>query len=302
LVHFFIPELFENLQIYRGDIKSFPLLIQFANMGNDLNTSIHYVQDETYYLWKVLTRQLTGQSEIARICAEEQLNSTRRGEMNYKFAKSLKHSHQLTDISSMIFKLKKFSVSSAKRTIIEKKNIPNDESHKSNKVQKNISMCLAGLKIVNLAFERMTELRQTSFSYENPLHVSLLEKLWNVYMPDTPRSLNRLSDEWGELGFQGKDPATDFRGMGILSLLQLIYFAEHYPTQARGLLTFSNDSTSAYFPFAATSINMTALVVEFFTETRFHQHLLHHKRLMHWIATYETNSAGTRTDAPNEEG
>jgi hypothetical protein len=32
----------------------------------------------------------------------------------------------------------------------------------------------------------------------------------------------RISDHWAELGFQGKDPATDFRGMGVLGLDQLL--------------------------------------------------------------------------------
>lgn len=33
---------------------------------------------------------------------------------------------------------------------------------------------------------------------------------------------NRVSRQWEEIGFQGADPATDFRGAGILGLNQLI--------------------------------------------------------------------------------
>ena len=33
---------------------------------------------------------------------------------------------------------------------------------------------------------------------------------------------SRISGQWGELGFQGNDPATDFRGMGVLGLDQLL--------------------------------------------------------------------------------
>ena len=32
--------------------------------------------------------------------------------------------------------------------------------------------------------------------------------------------------DWTLIGFQGLDPITDFRGGGLLSLVQLIYFAE----------------------------------------------------------------------------
>jgi hypothetical protein len=34
---------------------------------------------------------------------------------------------------------------------------------------------------------------------------------------------------WTDAGFQGPDPAKDFRGGGIYSLLNLLYMAEHYP-------------------------------------------------------------------------
>ena len=33
-------------------------------------------------------------------------------------------------------------------------------------------------------------------------------------MPDTTLE-NRISSQWGEIGFQGKNPETDFRGMGM---------------------------------------------------------------------------------------
>ena len=36
-------------------------------------------------------------------------------------------------------------------------------------------------------------------------------------MPDTPLK-ERISKQWGDIGFQGKDPKTDFRGMGMLLL------------------------------------------------------------------------------------
>ena len=34
---------------------------------------------------------------------------------------------------------------------------------------------------------------------------------------------NRISKQWQELGFQGDNPATDFRGMGLLGLQCLVY-------------------------------------------------------------------------------
>ena len=38
-------------------------------------------------------------------------------------------------------------------------------------------------------------------------------QLWNLLMPDTSLE-RRITKQWGAVGFQGDDPATDFRGMG----------------------------------------------------------------------------------------
>ena len=42
---------------------------------------------------------------------------------------------------------------------------------------------------------------------------SLHLKLWNLMMPHTPLK-ERICKQWGDIGFQGTDPQTDFRGMG----------------------------------------------------------------------------------------
>lgn len=39
----------------------------------------------------------------------------------------------------------------------------------------------------------------------------MLEALWAALKPGVSRQGGRVTSEWGEIGFQGKDPATDFR-------------------------------------------------------------------------------------------
>lgn len=51
--------------------------------------------------------------------------------------------------------------------------------------------------------------------------VSALQ-LWKELRPDTPLTA-RISKQWCEIGFQGNDPKTDFRGMGLLGLLNLLW-------------------------------------------------------------------------------
>ena len=49
-------------------------------------------------------------------------------------------------------------------------------------------------------------------------------QLWQLYKPESQLE-SRQCSQWGELGFQGQDPATDFRGMGVLGLDQLLLVA-----------------------------------------------------------------------------
>lgn len=46
-------------------------------------------------------------------------------------------------------------------------------------------------------------------------------QLWNGLQPGVALT-ERISPQWTIIGFQGNDPATDFRGMGLLGLLNLV--------------------------------------------------------------------------------
>ncbi len=43
----------------------------------------------------------------------------------------------------------------------------------------------------------------------------LCAQLWTALMPGEQLEA-RVTKQWGDIGFQGKDPATDFRGMGTM--------------------------------------------------------------------------------------
>jgi len=57
-------------------------------------------------------------------------------------------------------------------------------------------------------------------------------------------------------GFQGTNPATDFRGMGLLGLLNLIYFASTYTGKARAMILREKE-----YPWAASGINITNMLL-----------------------------------------
>lgn len=78
-------------------------------------------------------------------------------------------------------------------------------------------------------------------------------------MPDEPL-IDRIGDQWGKIGFQGKDPATDFRGMGLLGLDDLIYMAKTYPDLCSRILSASNH-VQAGFSMAIVGINLTDMAL-----------------------------------------
>lgn len=224
-------------------------------------------------LWKYMLHLYTGRSEIARICAgsDPKQEAQHNAAMGMKCAKSLKLSVQLAELTKPVFALQVFSVLPLKNAIIEKKGLLKD---KARLVVPNVTHSLQSLRLVNVVYQQLLTSKNATFRYDHVEHVDLLESLWHFLKPGVVRSNHRHSKEWGELGFQGTDPATDFRGMGLLGLEQLVYFAKHYPTQAIHLLDLSNDPNIAYFPFAATAINITAFVLQLFQEHRLHGYLL----------------------------
>ena len=105
-----------------------------------------------------------------------------------------------------------------------------------------------------LCFE-VNKLKSTAYDSNDANHESHLLAIWDSLNPDDPLD-NRISSSWTSIGFQGNDPKTDFRGMGILGLLNLHYFATRHPSVARSILLHSNHPTNGY-PFAITGINLT---------------------------------------------
>ncbi|KAI7861284.1 ELMO/CED-12 family-domain-containing protein [Spinellus fusiger] len=100
----------------------------------------------------------------------------------------------------------------------------------------------------------------TAYDSFNPVHEALLLQLWDVLMPHTSLE-HRISHQWTEIGFQGDDPATDFRGMGMQGLDDLVYFAQTYPQVAKRVLGNASHGIG-WYPFAIAGIHTTRFAVE----------------------------------------
>lgn len=156
------------------------------------------------------------------------------------------------------------------RDIIDEK-YPNKSNIKSkidadnyNLAINNLLYSLQELKLFQISIYKLNKLKNLSFDTTNSEHWKLLDKLWNLLYPNQKRKHNKEGNDWKLIGFQGINPSTDFRGCGLLSLYQLIYFVENYTEQAQMILNLSNNNTSNenFFPFAIAGINITSFIFD----------------------------------------
>lgn len=124
---------------------------------------------------------------------------------------------------------------------------------------------------------------KTAVSWDVPEHATLLRRLWDSWSPvlnptspivgsgtaTNPTSLPSLpfpgevSEDWKLLGFQGTNPTTDFRGVGLLSLKVLVYLGERYPELIHVLMSLQSTSlmNPRQYPLACAGINLVCAVV-----------------------------------------
>ncbi|KAJ6771471.1 ENGULFMENT AND CELL MOTILITY [Salix koriyanagi] len=72
--------------------------------------------------------------------------------------------------------------------------------------------------------KRLKHRMKVYFDASRPDHQDALRALWSATYPDRELS-GLISDQWKEMGWQGRDPSTDFRGAGFISLENLLFFA-----------------------------------------------------------------------------
>ncbi|GLD99608.1 hypothetical protein PINS_up008334 [Pythium insidiosum] len=114
------------------------------------------------------------------------------------------------------------------------------------------------------------------------LYESLLVRLWNAIYQDVPprspraspnspraasnawprRLFERVSDAWVDIGFQGPNPDSDFRGGGLLALKCLVYVFEAYPHKMMDVVTGQKpiDGAKKWYPVCVAGINLTCMI------------------------------------------
>ncbi|RCV45034.1 hypothetical protein SEVIR_9G424900v4 [Setaria viridis] len=113
--------------------------------------------------------------------------------------------------------------------------------------------------------ERLNTLRrrlQIPFDGSRIEHQDALRQLWRLAYPT--REIPPLKSElWKEMGWQGTDPSTDFRGGGLISLENLIFFARNYAKSFQMLLNKVQGQRSDWeYPFAVAGINTSFMLIQ----------------------------------------
>ncbi|KAK9757750.1 hypothetical protein RND81_01G183900 [Saponaria officinalis] len=100
------------------------------------------------------------------------------------------------------------------------------------------------------------------YDCSNPVHQDALKGLWNAAFPSEELE-DLISEQWKEMGWQGKDPSTDFRGGGYISLENLLYFARNFQTSFQDLLCKKEGDRAMWeYPFAVAGVNITFMLIQ----------------------------------------
>ncbi|OII76921.1 ELMO CED-12 family protein [Cryptosporidium andersoni] len=117
--------------------------------------------------------------------------------------------------------------------------------------RKKLKLNLIYIQYATKSRSFINNLARINFSLNLEDHNMLLNQLWECYYP------NKSQIKWEVLGFQQSDPSSDFRGVGILALICLLYFSLAHSAESK--LIHDECSNSKYwYSFAVTGINITS--------------------------------------------
>ncbi|XP_059657696.1 uncharacterized protein LOC132304152 [Cornus florida] len=121
------------------------------------------------------------------------------------------------------------------------------------------------INLTPLQEERLRRLKhrmKVYFDGSRVEHQEALRALWSATYPG--KELHGLvSDQWKEMGWQGRDPSTDFRGAGFISLENLLFFAKTFSTSFQQLLKKQGGERALWeYPFAVAGVNITFMIMQ----------------------------------------
>ncbi|KAJ8916572.1 hypothetical protein NQ315_000216 [Exocentrus adspersus] len=227
----------------------------------------------TFSLWWLFTlylrpiikwflRKTTGLCELQRICYGEVNGAPRIRAVERSLALSksqqikqlLQHLNDISDNRRFAGTNEREVVRGAVSTVLLVKKV---NPHVHFQFVRSLGICIEQIWGYRQLIAEVEALRTTKFDSDCFEHERKLYDLWDNLMPDEGLE-GRVTKQWQDIGFQGDDPKTDFRGMGMLGLENLLFFSSEYQAPARHVLSHSHHPVYGYC-FAIVGINLTSL-------------------------------------------
>lgn len=123
-------------------------------------------------------------------------------------------------------------------------------------------ICITLTPLQEERLRRLKRRMKVNFDASKPDHQDALRALWSASFPGEELK-GLISDQWKEMGWQGKDPSTDFRGAGFISLENLLFFAKAFSTSFQNLLKKQGRKGPVLgYPFAVAGVNITFMIMQ----------------------------------------
>ncbi|KAL2717741.1 hypothetical protein V1478_013441 [Vespula squamosa] len=238
---------------------------------------------------KWFLRQTTQMCELQRICYGQPSGAPRTLAVEESLQRSknaniktlITYLNDIANHRGITIKSERKILEEAIRTVLVAKNV-NPTAHPD--FAKSFGKCIELIWGYRQLCVECEELRKTPYDADNPEHELLLLKLWNLLMPYDPLDA-RVTKQWQNIGFQGDDPKTDFRGMGILGLENLVYFAQEYPSAATHVLSHSTHPHYGY-AFAIVGINLTSMALKLLKDGTAKTHIYNSSKTLPTIRAF----------------
>ncbi|NWV64091.1 ELMD2 protein, partial [Malurus elegans] len=213
-----------------------------------------FLYNKYFRFWlKWVLRLLTGRCELQRVLGGAEAGARRTLSVGNGGAGASGSGLRSGTVLRDAVHVEEAEVENCVRDVMKEKKI----EQKDTRFKTNLQISLLQITGYKKLYLNVENLRRIPYDSENEEHEEQLIELWNLLMPHENLKA-RISKQWCDIGFQGDDPKTDFRGMGLLGLVNLVYFSRHYTNEARQILSRSNHPKLGY-SYAIVGINLTEM-------------------------------------------
>jgi hypothetical protein len=191
-------------------------------------------------IYKFWRRMWTGKTELERICCR----TIPVYQRTLRLEKYFKRSKQLAGLAPRLARLA--SSEDKKAVAAEILRVKAIAEKVSPEVSAALEESLGQMISLAVLLDALDKARGP-YDSSNAEHEASLMRLWTALRPNVHLS-SRKCEEWNEIGFQGRDPATDFRGMGLLGLTNMLELVDQCVSLAASHSTSTASHSTSIAP------------------------------------------------------